>query len=67
MRAYREQRGWSQMTMAEEAGLHLNAVGSLERGLCGPTVQTLFLISRALGIPPSRLIADVEQMKPEVE
>jgi len=55
------------MTMAEEAGLHLNAVGSLERGLCGPTVQTLFLISRALGIPPSRLIADVEQMKPEVE
>jgi len=55
------------MTLAEESRLHLNAIGTLERGLGGPTVQTLFLISRALEVPPSQIVAAVEAMKPEVE
>ena len=55
------------MTLAAEAGLHLNAIGALERGLNSPTVQTLFLVGRALDVPASQLIADVEKMKPKVE
>jgi len=55
------------MTLAAEAKLHLNAIGNLERGLRSPTVQTLFLISHALEVPPSQIIAAVEKMKPVVE
>ena len=55
------------MILAAEAGLHINAIGNLERGLRSPSVQTLFLISRALDMPASRLIAAVEKMKPLVE
>lgn len=55
------------MTLAAESGLHLNAIGNLERGERSPTLQTLFLICRALDIPVSRLVADIEKARPQVE
>lgn len=54
------------MSLAAEAGLHLNAIGGLERGERSPTLQTLFLISRALGVSVSQLVADVEKRNPSV-
>lgn len=66
LRAHRERKGWSQMSLAAEAGLHLNAIGGLERGERSPTLQTLFLISRALGVSVSQLVADVEKRNPSV-
>lgn len=48
------------MTLAMHAGLHLNAVSNLERGLRSPTLQTVFLLSQALGVPASTLVAEVE-------
>lgn len=67
LREHRERKGWSQMTLAAEAGLHLNAIGNLERGERSPSLQTLFLICRALGIPVARLVADIEKARPRVE
>ena len=55
------------MDLAARAGLHLNAVGSLERGARSPTLQTLLLLGRAMEIPASRLVADVEKAKPAMD
>jgi transcriptional regulator with XRE-family HTH domain len=55
------------MRLAMEAGLHLNAVGNLERGERGPTLLTVFLLCRALEIRPSRLVGEIEKKKPVVE
>jgi transcriptional regulator with XRE-family HTH domain len=54
------------MTLAAESGLHLNAVGSLERGERSPTLQTLFLLCRALDISVTCLVADIEEKKPKL-
>jgi len=67
LRTYRERKGWSQMMLAAEAGLHLNAVGSLERGERAPTLQTMFLLCHALDVPASHMVADIEKAKPVVK
>ncbi|HEY0945045.1 MAG TPA: helix-turn-helix transcriptional regulator [Opitutaceae bacterium] len=57
----RERKGWSQMTLAMKAGLHLNAVSNLERGKRSPSLYTVLLLSRALDVPASKLVAAVEK------
>lgn len=51
------------MTLAAEAGMHLNAISSLERGKRGPTLHTVFILARAFDVPASELIRSVEQAK----
>lgn len=60
LRLHRENKGWSQMKLAMEANLHLNALGKIERGEQNPTLHTIQLLSNALGIKMSQLIAEVE-------
>lgn len=63
---YRERKGWSQMTLATKAGLHLNAVSNLERGKRSPSLYTVMVLSRALGVSASRLVAAVERAEPKL-
>lgn len=63
---YRARKGWSQMTLATQAGLHLNAISNLERGKGGPSLHTVFLLARALELPPSKLISAVEKAHPKL-
>jgi transcriptional regulator with XRE-family HTH domain len=63
---YRERKGWSQMTLAMKAGLHLNAVSNLERGKRSPSLHTVMVLSRALEIPASKLVAAVEKLGPKL-
>ena len=63
---YRTAKGWSQMTLATKAGLHLNAVGHLERGQRSPSLHTVFALCRALEVPVAKLLAAVERQQPEV-
>lgn len=53
------------MTLAMKAGLHLNAVSNLERGQRSPSLHTVMILSRALGVPAAKLIAAVEKEQPE--
>lgn len=62
----RKEKKWSQMKLAAEAGLHLNAVSNLERGERSPSLYTVFVLARALGIPASKLIAAVEKIDPKL-
>ena len=63
---YRKRQGWSQMTLAMKAGLHLNAVSNLERGKRSPNLHTILVLSRALEVPAAKLIAAVEKAAPKL-
>jgi len=61
LRRYRLRKDWSQMKLAMEAGMHLNALGNLERGQRNPSLQTIFLLCQALGVSVAKFMADVER------
>lgn len=45
----------SQEALADAAEISRSNISGLERGARTPTVQTLFQIAKALGVPPSKL------------
>lgn len=51
IRGIREQRGYSQRTLAERSGLSANAISRIERGDSSPTVSSLHQLAAALGVP----------------
>ncbi|MFT3784334.1 MAG: helix-turn-helix transcriptional regulator [Nibricoccus sp.] len=61
LRKHREAKGWSQMQLAMEADMHLNAVGNLERGTHNPSLRTVFILCRAMGVPTDKFVKEVEQ------
>lgn len=60
LKHHRTAKGWSQMKLAAEAELHLNAYGKIERGEQFPTLHTIKKLSDALGVKMSDLILDLE-------
>jgi transcriptional regulator with XRE-family HTH domain len=51
----------TQMALAAKAGLHLNALGNLERGARTPSLHTILLLSRALDVRASDLVAKIDK------
>lgn len=62
VRHLREQRGLSLAGLARQAGLAKQTLSNLEQGTGNPTVDTLFSIATALGVPVTRLVAEHEQV-----
>ncbi|MFF7284399.1 helix-turn-helix domain-containing protein [Streptomyces griseorubiginosus] len=62
VRFLREQRGLSLAELARQAGLAKQTLSNLEQGTGNPTVDTLFAIAAALGVPVTRLVAEREQV-----
>ncbi|MDC2948953.1 MULTISPECIES: helix-turn-helix domain-containing protein [Streptomyces] len=62
VRLLREQRGLSLAELSRQAGLAKQTLSKLEQGAGNPTVDTLFSISTALGVPVTRLVAEREQV-----
>jgi DNA-binding XRE family transcriptional regulator len=56
VRGRREQLSLSQATLARRAGVHLNVVGRLERGVYNPSILRLLAIARALRVQLQTLI-----------
>lgn len=52
----REERGWSQEDLADEAGLHRTYVSGIERRVRNPTVLVLERLAKALRVPASTLL-----------
>ncbi len=59
----RELLGWSQRTLASNAGVDPKTVSLIERGVRSPTLFTLSLLATALECPLSKVIKDVENGK----
>ena len=57
LKRLRDERGWSQEDLANEAGLHRTYVSGVERGARNPTVMILERLSKALKVQASALIA----------
>lgn len=62
VRILRDQRGLSLAELARQAGLAKQTLSKLEQGTGNPTVDTLFSIATALGVPVTRLVAEREQV-----
>lgn len=64
IRRLREDSGLSQEALAEEAGLHRTYISLVERGRRNISVDALSQIAEALGVYPSRVIAEAEKADP---
>jgi transcriptional regulator with XRE-family HTH domain len=56
IRRAREGRGWSQETLAAEAGLDRSYMSGVERGVRNLSVLKLAAIANALGVPARDLL-----------
>jgi len=56
VRARREKLGWSQMTLAEEVGLHFTYISSVERGERNVSLQNIVRLAVALRVDPGLLM-----------
>jgi transcriptional regulator with XRE-family HTH domain len=63
LRERRKRLRLSQEALAEEAGLHRNVIGRLERGTYNPSLLTLLSIAVRLGARVSDLIASAERRR----
>lgn len=61
----RNDRGISQMQFAELIGTSPTFVSRMERGLKGPSLETLLLISDALRVPLDNLFSDQHEATPD--
>jgi transcriptional regulator with XRE-family HTH domain len=61
LRAARKNRGLSQEKLAHRAEVERNYVSLLELGRSSPSVGMLFKLCKVLELPPSELLAQVEQ------
>jgi transcriptional regulator with XRE-family HTH domain len=59
LRAARLRKGLSQEALANEAGVAMNYVSGIERGVQNPTVMVLHRLARVVGIGEAQLFASV--------
>ncbi len=57
VRAARKRKGLTQLKLAELTGMSLDAVGSLERGITAPTIDTAGKLIRVLEIDANKVFA----------
>ena len=53
----------SRTALAQKAGLHQTYIGLVERRLRNPSLDAVDAIAEALGITPSKLIAEAEEVR----
>ena len=56
MKALRAEKGWSQETLALEAGLHRTFIAHVELQARNISIDNIEKIARALGVPVARLL-----------
>lgn len=61
LRDFRRKKGMSQELLSGLAGLDRTHYSKLERGLRSPTIETLFRIAAALGLPPHVIVQEIER------
>ena len=66
LKDYRTKKKWSQMKLAQEAGMHLNAIGNLEHGRRNPSLLTVFLLCRALKVPVDEFAGKIKGKRPKL-
>ena len=60
IRDLRQAIGWSQEELAHRANLHRTYIGGVERGERNISVKNIFAIARALKVPSSQLLENLD-------
>jgi transcriptional regulator with XRE-family HTH domain len=63
LRRYRREKGFTQLALADHAGLSESYVGRLERAGSSPRLQTIGALAVALGVKPMLLLMMPDGMK----
>jgi transcriptional regulator with XRE-family HTH domain len=63
IRQRRNSLGYSQEQLAEYSDLHPTYIGQLERGEKTPSIDTLYKVTRGLGISLSDFLLGIEEIK----
>lgn len=58
LRSLRRAQGLSQRSLADQVGIDARTIGALENGRKAPTLDALFDIADALGVPVTSLFVD---------
>jgi transcriptional regulator with XRE-family HTH domain len=58
VRTHRTKKGWSQLELANRAGVDRKTVNRVENGRYAPSVETLLLVGDALGVSMNNLIGN---------
>jgi transcriptional regulator with XRE-family HTH domain len=58
IRNLRNQHGWSQERLAEEAGIHRTYLGGIETARRNPSLRNIIRIAVALGVPVAALFQE---------
>ena len=66
VRSARHERGMSLRELAARSGVSKALLSTIERGDGNPSVETLFRLGTALGLPISQLVTDEEDGGPEI-
>jgi putative transcriptional regulator len=61
LRERRKELALSQEALADQAGVHTNVIGRIERGVYNPSVLVLFAIATRLGTTLSELFVSAER------
>lgn len=59
IRELREDKGFTQFSLAEEAGMHENSIRAIELGTKIPSIYTLYKLSLCLEIELEELVAEI--------
>jgi transcriptional regulator with XRE-family HTH domain len=57
----RKERGLTQESLADQAGMSANYIGDAERGERNISVRALWLLADGLGVPASELLREAEK------
>lgn len=60
IRELRKRRGWRQIDLAEEAGIHENYISDLELGRKEICLRTLATLAGALGLSTAELLRGID-------
>jgi transcriptional regulator with XRE-family HTH domain len=64
VRAIREERGISQVQLAQATGFDQAWISRVERGACNPTWQNVVRLAEGLGVSVAGLAAHADQSRP---
>ena len=56
LHTYRTDKGWSQQELADRAGIDRKTVNRIENGHFSPSMETFFMLCKAMKVTPTQLI-----------
>ena len=63
VRKRRKELGFTQEELARQAGLHRTYVADVERGNRNPSLETVALLARGLGLTPAKLCEGIDSKR----